>query len=228
MAQEGLLDHVQGRRAAQFAGHGSHAALAQAAGDDLLEEIEVVADVERHAVRGDPAAHPDADGRDLAQVTPRFAEEDAGHAFDAAGAQRELGQGVDRHLFEVVDVAAHVAAVGTEADDGVGHELPWHVAGHVAAARDVEHLDAALHQALPADEQMPGRRPAAQRHRGRVLQHEEDIALQPFCPRQRERLLQLEAVFVFDHAQVVGEEVADRRVHAGRLRGKGGEKGGGP
>ena len=154
VVDEGLPDRAQRRRPAELAGHRGDAALAQPARDDLAEEVEAVGDVEREAVRGDPAAHLDADRADLAQAPPRLAEEDAGRALDAVRADREVGQRGEHDLFEVVDVAPHVAAVGREAEDRVGDELARHVAGHVAAARHVEHLDAALLKTLTTHQQI--------------------------------------------------------------------------
>ena len=63
-------------------------------------------------------------------------------AFPPPRCDAEMRTGVDDRLFHVVEEPLHAAGAFLHAPDGIGHQLAGKVAGDVAAARGLDHLDA--------------------------------------------------------------------------------------
>jgi hypothetical protein len=62
------------------------------------------------------------------------------------GRDAKVGEGADQHLLEVLHIAPDIAPVGRKVDDGIAHQLPRPVVGHVAAPVGLHHLHAACPQ----------------------------------------------------------------------------------
>ena len=58
----------------------------------------------------------------------------------------EPKDGTNQHLFQIANVTVNVAAIRAEVDDGVAHELPGTVIGHIAAASRLDDLHAFFFQ----------------------------------------------------------------------------------
>ena len=103
--EHGLHAHVDA-----FGHQRRDTAVSDAARHDVAEHVQIGAHVESHPVQcaaaagsDPPCPHPD--GGDLARVGPVGPDPDAGVRTHAGGAgQAEVGQRVDHHLFEAVDV----------------------------------------------------------------------------------------------------------------------------
>ncbi len=88
---------------------------------------------------GQPAREVDADRGDLAPPHP-----DADPlALAGGGHDAVVGEQRDQRRRQVPDVAAQVAAVGRQVEDGVADELAGAVVGDLAAAVGLDHFDAA-------------------------------------------------------------------------------------
>src|SRR5665647_97359 len=116
-----------------------HAGVLDAAGDDRVECREVRRHVESEAVLGRLAAHPDADGDDLAfRPVTRGREPDTRTALYAHGRQAVLGDRTDEGLLEAPYVVDHVHPI-RKRHDGIADELSGAVPGDLAAPVDVDH-----------------------------------------------------------------------------------------
>jgi hypothetical protein len=115
-----------------------HAAVGDAARDDVVEHREVGIDVEGEAVARAPTCDLDADRGDLLGVDPHAGEPRLGVGFDP-----EIGQRADEHGLELAhvghDIAETVAPRGKR-DDRIADELARAVIGDVAAAVGVHEL----------------------------------------------------------------------------------------
>ena len=152
------------------------AVIGNSAGDDETEEIEVRVHVERKPVAGDPARNADADGAYLLGPTwcihPRARE-----ASHTTGRHAEIGADANHQLLEIPHVRVHVAPIRLEVDDGIAHELPGAVVGHIAAAPRFVHVDAAGRQHLRRrdDVRAGAVRFYAERDDVRVLEQDQDV-----------------------------------------------------
>src|SRR5262249_3660491 len=88
-----------------LAGERGHPAALDPAGDDPLERLEVVRDVDGEAVGGDGTVDVDADRADLAIAHP-----DPGEALDHARGDTVLGERIDHDPLHVADVGVDVVA----------------------------------------------------------------------------------------------------------------------
>src|SRR2546430_593595 len=169
--------------------HRRHLHARNPARDDALELAEVRGDVEGKAVPRDPLLHMDPDARDLAPP-PR---PDAGVARVPLGGNAELRECGDERVFEGAEIPVEVLPVAAQVDDRITDQLPGPVERDVAAALDLEHVDAFRVQQV--------RRPggAAQRDHGRVLEQQEQVLRQATVdPRLGKRTLPVERLTVGD------------------------------
>ena len=144
-----------------------HAVLRDAAGDDEAKAGEVGRHVEGEPVHRDPArdAHAnraDLRGRAAPVGLPRVAWPRAGlaastHTPTSFGSPSMklastpwLPSERDHDAREVANVAAHVAAVGLQVEDGVRHELPGTVVGDVPSPPRLVDVDAESAETLRA------------------------------------------------------------------------------
>ncbi len=147
------------------------------AGHDPLERLEVVVDVHRQAVRGDAAAHVDADradlpslspwdagfsdgralGPDLARLDGRIARcPHAGQPGEHLSRNVEIGKRADHRCLECPHVRVDVAVHRSEVEDGIGDKLPGPVVGDLPAAVGLGDLDALHPVPVLAHRQVPG------------------------------------------------------------------------
>src|SRR4030067_324841 len=103
---------------------------AKAAGMDEIEESQVWCNVQRQTMIADPAAHGDADRRDLAPLAPHSGPSGHRPPLHPVGLEH-----ADQGPFEPAQEAVQVPAAPAEIHDRVGHELARAVPGEVAAAR---------------------------------------------------------------------------------------------
>jgi len=107
--------------------HGANAAIADAAGDDEAEVVQVGIDVEGEAVGAPPAANADTHGADLF-----FANPDACAAFDAVAFDTVRGEGADDGFFHEAHVFMQAQVL--DGNEGIKDELAGAVKGDLAAA----------------------------------------------------------------------------------------------
>ena len=124
----------------------------EAARHDQVEVREVRAHVERKAVARHPAGDADADGTNLRRARRAGIQPGASHTFDAPCREAIIGTRPHHHFFDVPHVAVHVAPVGPQIDDGVPHDLPGPVIGHVPPAAGLVDVDAESRQPLGSRE----------------------------------------------------------------------------
>jgi hypothetical protein len=179
---------------------------ADAAGDDQLEGREVGADVEREAVRGDPAGDADPDRADLVLGQPG-----AGQARNACRREAVVAARPDHHLLEVADVTVHVAPSWRKLEDRVADHLPGAVVGDVAAAASLEHLEAARAQRLGWEQDVLAARVAAEREDGVVLEQQQLVGHAPGLPLGHQLGLQLEPPRIRNAAEPAHEQRACER-----------------
>ena len=86
-----------------------------------------------------------------------------------------IGRQADHHATEIAHVAAHVAPIGLEVQDGVRDELPWAVEGHVAPAPGLVELDAEARARSLVQEDVLAFGAAPQRDHRRVLQEQDRV-----------------------------------------------------
>ena len=143
------------------------AGIGEAARDDRIVGVEVVAAVEREAVHRHALGDPDADGRDLVVAVDPHARA----PVDPAAVDAELGEHVDQHALEPAHVADDVDRV-RQAQDGIPDELAGPVPGDLAAAVDVDD-GSAVGRALGVLGAFAGR------VHGRVLQEDDGVRRLP-------------------------------------------------
>jgi hypothetical protein len=107
--------------------------------------IEIGSDVQREAVARNPAADPNADGRELF-LTSRRADPHASQTWHAHTRHTKRSDGLDEHLFEVPHVAVDVAAIRLEIENRIPDELTGTVIRDVAASARVEDADSGRRQ----------------------------------------------------------------------------------
>src|SRR4029453_10172533 len=88
----------------QLPADGGHPAAVDPAGDDPLERLQVVVDVDREAVRGHSPADVPADRADLATLRWPTADPDAGKTIDHLRLDAAGGERTDHQPLEPVDV----------------------------------------------------------------------------------------------------------------------------
>src|ERR1700739_630932 len=97
--------------------------------------IEIGGDVDRHAMIGHPAPYPHPDRRELGLAGPGpVCDPDADAAFAALALNAKLRQGEDAPFFELVDVAAHIAAAPGQVEHHIDDPLAGPMIGVAAAA----------------------------------------------------------------------------------------------
>ena len=167
---------------AELAGQRGHPAALDPAGDDPLERLQVVVDVDRQSVGGDPAADVDADRADLARLArlPPFpavvpSVQIPVRPSIVSARDPVLGERRDHHPLEPPHVLVDVVAVGPQRDDRVGDELAGAVVGDAAAAVGVEDLDPLRLVPLGSHRQLIGARAAPAGVDGRVLEQQQHV-----------------------------------------------------
>src|ERR1700730_19247045 len=73
------------------------------------------------------------------------------------------------------EIPMEVLPMLPEIQNGIAHQLPGTVKGHVAAAFDLEHPDAAAHQLRPGQGETGGPGASSQGNHRLVLNQEQDI-----------------------------------------------------
>ena len=132
-------DIVDGHRSAELAcDRREHRVLESAGGDPIRERRRVEIDVERVAVRRDPARHVDADAGDLARWTR---QPDAGQPLEACCLDADGCERPDQRVLEIPDVLLHVAAVPLQVEDRIADELARPVVRRLPAAVRLDDLD---------------------------------------------------------------------------------------
>ena len=162
--------------------------------------------VQGEPVPGDPLLHVDPDARDLAPARPY-----AGVARVPLGGDAELRECGDERFLEGAEIPVEVRPVAAQVEDRITHQLPGPVERDVAAALDLEHVDAFRVQQVGR----PGG--AAQRDHGWVLEQQEQVLPQPTVDaRLRERTLPLERLAVGDATGLDDPNAAPRFQNAVR------------
>src|SRR3546814_19874416 len=96
--------------------------------------VEIGVDVQGEAVKTDPVTDPHPDRADLLLAPAAAVDPDPDPPLAPLAADIEAAQRADHPLFEVVDIAAHVGATGTEFQHDIADALPRAVIGLSAAA----------------------------------------------------------------------------------------------
>ena len=172
MADQTIFDFGGGNLATCQALKRGDAAVRNAARHDQLEEVEIGVQVVGEAVAGHPPLDADADGADFLRANPR-----AGQTLDASGLDLVVARHADHGVFQIANVAVHVAAVGFQTDDRVSNNLARAVIRHITAAAGFVQLDAQLSQSrrsgydvLPAFSSLH-----AERQHVRMLQQQQHV-----------------------------------------------------
>src|SRR5882762_9687585 len=147
--------------------HRRHLHAGDAARNDPCKIREIIGHVEREPVPRDPLLHVDADARDLPASRP-----DARESRIAVRRDGENAQSLDERLLQGTQVPVKILLVGGKVENGVADELTGPMKRDVAAALDLEHVDAGGLQ------QMLGVGIPAQRHDRRVLQQQQYVVRQ--------------------------------------------------
>jgi len=130
--------------AAELGGQGRDPGIGDAARHDRAERPEVAVAVQREAVQGGGACHPDPDGGDLAgRATLVGRDPHPGPPLDPAGRQAHVGAHRDQRLFESPHEIDHVQRFG-QPDDRIADQLTGAVPGDLAAAVGVDDRGAVL------------------------------------------------------------------------------------
>ena len=182
-------------------------------------------------MHGHPTGNANADGADLcgsggAALGPRVAApfrrarlvgpnaDELRIAFDEASVDAVPPRKRDHDLREVSHVTAHVAAIGSEIEDRVRHELPRAVECHVSPPRGLVHSNAELVQPRARDQDVLVMRAAAEGHDRIVLEKKQSIADFASNARVEQVLLKSVRFAITDPAEKVSHEGA----HLGRAR----------
>ena len=182
------------------------------AGNGEAERGEVVADVQREPVGGDPARDPNTDGRDL--LLPHPAPREAG---DALCPKAVVGAREDQHLFEIPDIAVDIPPVRGEIEDRIADRLAGAVIGDVAPPPAFEDLEAPGRKCLRGEEEMVSAGVAPEREDRFVFEEEERVGDRRRLALRHQGVLDLEGAGVRHEAQPLDPQGA--RVEAGRRRG---------
>ena len=163
------LDALGGQRGDRLVGG--------AAGHDVVEEAHVRVDVEGEAVHRPATREAHADGRDLAGVLALGIDPDPGEAIEPAGAgQAQVGQRVDHHLLDAVDVRRGVghasAPLARHRQDRIADELARPVEGDVSATVGAHQIGTDLGRRR---QQVAEVGPHAERVDGRVLEQQQPV-----------------------------------------------------
>src|SRR6266576_2168754 len=154
------------------------------AGNDPLELGEVRHDVQREPMPRDPLLHVNPDARDLPAPPPGPY---AGVTRVPPGGNAQAGERVDQRLLQGAEIPVEIRLVAGQVDDRVADQLTRPVEGHVAAALDLEDLDAV------AVDEVVRVCVAAQRHHRGMLEQEQHVVRQAAVdPRLGEGALPLE------------------------------------
>jgi hypothetical protein len=192
------------RALAELALHRRHHHALNPARHYQVEVGEVVHDIEREAVPGDPPARVHSDGSDLAPPRP-----DSGESVLPPGIDPPPAERADQHLLERAQVPVQILPVLLEVQDGIPHELSRSVERRVAAALHLEELHPARREKLSLCRAVAAvLRLSPERDHGWMLHEQKHIVLQlSRDPLARQLPLQLQSRGIAEVAQVVnGEE----------------------
>ena len=139
--------------------------------DHHVEVAEIRRHIEREAVPRDPVARVHADRGDLAAAAVQTPVKPA---FRSAGIPNAASASMSA-ASSWPQIPVQVAAVPLEIDDRIADELPRPVERDVAAALDLEQLDAPRREQLGGREQMPLLRRAPKRHHRRMLDEQQHV-----------------------------------------------------
>src|SRR5688572_26856213 len=103
--------------------------------------IEVGADIEREAVRRNPAADADAN-RGKFLLAARLAGPHARQSRHPACLDAEECRGTNQHRLEIANVVMHIAPIRIQVEDRIADELAGAVVRDVAAAARLEYRNA--------------------------------------------------------------------------------------
>lgn len=121
--------------------------LAHAAGHDGVVMRKIRLDIQRDAVKGDPAPEPHPDRRDLRlrrrATRPQRAFRSDHPDADAAGPplalHAEFADGADHPFLKIMDIGANVPPTSADIEHGVGDALTRSMIGELAAATGPVH-----------------------------------------------------------------------------------------
>ncbi len=208
-------------------GQRGDAVLRDPARHDEPEPREVGRHVEGEAVHRDPARELHADRPELRRAgraarLARVATPYGGAVLihphpdelrvplEEARGDALLARQVDHHARQIAHVAPHVAAVGVEIEDRIGHELPGAVKGDVASPARLVQIDAELLEPAARQEHVLLVGAAPEGHDRLVLEEEQRVADRSANARLDEPLLQGERLCVADPPQPPRLEASHR------------------
>jgi len=151
----------------QEAFQGRHSPVADAAGNDHAEVVEVGVHVEGQAVHRPPLAHPDSHGADLLLADPH-----PGAALHSVALQVAGGQQEDDRFLQEPQVLVEAELHGLQVQQGVDHKLAGSMVCDLAPAIGLGHGDAAPLEDLRRRDDFGRLAPAADRDRRGMLHKE--------------------------------------------------------
>ncbi len=154
---------------------------------------------------GDAARNMHADGGYLGfGLVAKRVGPDTGQSLDALGADAEVAAGANEHLFQAANEidGSHLGLEAAQVEDRIGHQLARTMEGNVAAAIDVEELDAALGEELRRSDHVFKPGIASQGDNRRMLQQQQGIADTTGLAQVEQRALQLQRRIVRDQAEM--------------------------
>ena len=211
------IDDVAHRDLDPLGGERGDTLVGDPAGHDAIEPGEVRVDVEREAVHRPPLGDPYADRRNLARTQRVAIDPDTGAAWKSPCLDPEIGEHIDQHLFDPVDVGGRVGHAATplpgHGENRVAHELTRTVIGDVSAPVRVD--DRSAHR-LDIDKQVVSRRAPTQRHDMVVLEQEQVVLGRVIT----QLALQGDGVSIVDSAEPANSQTGGRdfgQVHASMM-----------
>jgi hypothetical protein len=180
-----------------------HPHAVQPARDRPLERPHVVVDVDREAMRRDPALDVHADRGDLALLHPHAGVLDP-VLWAVAGGDPLVGERRDERRLDPAQVRDHVV----DADDRVADELARAVIGELAAAVDRDDVDPLLGVPRGRERQVAVLRAPPARVHGRVLKQQQHVGQLVGLAAGAHRLLQRERRAVLDEPEAHHQQLA--------------------
>jgi hypothetical protein len=210
MLKEAGFDLVERHIALEKFLKGGGFTIGDAAGNDEVEIAEIGCNVIGKAVRGNPSADVNADGREFF-FGGRGWDPDACFSGDAIGGDSEIGRGADHGFFESAHVPANVSLNLVEIEDRIADDLAGTMIGDISAAVCCVELDILLTEDLFGSEEMGAVGVAAEGDDVGVLAEEKDIFDGPGFTGGDQPLLERRGGGVGEEAEVVNEESRHRQ-----------------
>jgi len=167
---EVLFDLGDGVSATGFLEQGGHLDAVEAAGDDVIEDGQVVVDVDSHAVIADAPGDADADRGNFSRADPETWE-----AWFSLGGDTVVLEQFDADGLEFVDVVSWAKGVFSQVEYGVTKQLAWVVGGGAAAASDVDKVDVVGLELVVGVEEFVGGSAGAASDDGVVFKEEDGV-----------------------------------------------------